>query len=132
MSDQGVQTGHYVELLESKLVQLIQLLLDQVEIDEDWYLAENSDVATAVRQGALSSAREHYIKSGYFENRMPRPIIVDEVWYLKEYSDVAEAMKYGAFINAQQHFNVNGFKEGRLPSAGWSLVSNTSKLKYAA
>lgn len=122
MSDQGLQGGHYVELLESKLMEILQALLERVDVDEDWYLAYNSDVGAAVERGELRSARDHYIRSGYFENRMPRRISVNENWYLGEYPDVAEAIKAGAFASAQQHFTVNGFKEGRLPSPGWSLL----------
>jgi hypothetical protein len=131
MSDQGGQSGHYVELLESKLKELLQLVLEQAEVDENWYLAENSDVEAAVLRGDLSSARDHYITSGYYENRLPRPVVVDEAWYLAQYPDVAEALKFGAFMNAQQHFNVNGFKEGRLPYAGWSLLGDTRLLAAA-
>lgn len=122
MSDQGAQGGHYVELLESKLQELLRALLERVEVNEDWYLAHNSDVGAAVERGELRSAREHYITSGYFENRMPRRIPVNESWYLGEYPDVAEAIKAGAFASAQQHFTASGFKEGRLPSPGWSLL----------
>lgn len=122
ISDAGAPDGHYVELLESRLLELLHALLNGVSVDEKWYLATYPDVAAAVRTGAMKSAREHYIRAGYFENRLPGPIRVDESWYTAEYPDVSAAIKSGAFKSGQQHFERNGFKEGRLPAAGWSLL----------
>jgi hypothetical protein len=122
ISDAGAPDGHYVELLESRLLELLQMLLNGVNVDEKWYLTKYPDVAEAVQAGDMKSAREHYIRSGYFENRMPGPIRVDEGWYKAEYPDVSAAIKSGAFKNGQQHFERSGFKEGRLPAAGWSLL----------
>jgi hypothetical protein len=122
ISDAGTPDGHYVELLESRLVELLHALLTAVKVDETWYLASYPDVAAAVKAGGLKSARDHYIRSGYFENRLPGPIRVDEGWYMGEYPDVSTAIKSGAFKNGQQHFERSGFKEGRLPAAGWSLL----------
>jgi hypothetical protein len=122
LSDPGTIGGHYVELLESKLSELLQALLARVKVDEKWYLATYSDVAEAVKSGGFESAREHYIRSGYFENRLPEKIKVNEDWYLNEYPDVQAAIKSGAFKNGQQHFEHNGFREGRLPVLGWSLL----------
>lgn len=123
ISNAGTPNGHYVELLESRLMELLQTMLLRVRVDESWYLATYPDVAAAVRKGALKSAREHYIRAGYFENRLPASIMVDEEWYINEYPDVLTAIKSGALSSAQQHFERNGFKEGRLPAAGWSLLS---------
>ncbi len=122
MSDSGAAGGHYVELLESKLHEVLQFLLVQVNVDERWYLSAYGDVADAVRAGELKSAKEHYIKAGFFENRLPRPVTVDEQWYIEEYPDVADAVRAGAFTSARQHFEANGFREGRLPHRGWSLL----------
>jgi hypothetical protein len=104
-------------------VELLQAVLPGVEVDEKWYLATYADVAKAVKSGDIQSAREHYIRAGYFENRLPWAIKVNESWYLSAYSDVSAAIKAGAFKNGQQHFERNGFKEGRLPNEGWSLLS---------
>ncbi len=122
MSDVGPATGHYVELQEAKLFSLIRMLLEMVEVDEAWYLETNSDVAAAVKSGVLTSGRSHYIVSGYFENRLPRPVMVDEQWYLAEYPDVAEAIRSGSVSSAGAHFERSGFLEGRLPRESWSLV----------
>lgn len=127
MSSDGPGNSHYVELLESKFRDILNYLLVQIEVDEDWYLSSYDDVEDAVRAGSLTSGREHYIRAGYFENRLPRPIRVDEEWYLAEYPDVAEAISAGVFISGTQHFERSGFQEGRLPEAGWSLLGTRVK-----
>lgn len=131
MSDGGPHTGHYVELQEAKLMELIRLLLLQVDMDEDWYLRANPDVADAIKAGTLRSAREHYVVAGYFENRLPRPVEVDADWYVAQYSDVADAIKSGAILSARQHFERSGYLQGRLPSPGWSLLSDAPKAPAA-
>lgn len=122
MSSSGGGNSHYVELLEDKFRELLNCMLVNVAVDEDWYLQRYEDVRSAVRSGTLASAREHYVRAGYYENRFPRPIAVDEAWYLSAYPDVAEAIKAGAFLSATEHFERDGFKEGRLPQRGWSLL----------
>ena len=122
MADSGSEIGHYVELREEKLFGLIRAVLEMVEVDEAWYLAANADVAEAVTAGRLASGRAHYIAAGYFENRLPRPVLVDEAWYLAEYPDVAEAIANGAIASATSHFHHSGFLEGRLPHKGWSVL----------
>ncbi len=130
MSASGAGDSHYVELPESKFLDLLQCALLQVEVDETWYLAAYRDVQDAVRAGLVPSARAHYIRAGYFENRFPRPIRVDEAWYLSEYQDVVEAIRAGIFSSAAQHFERDGFREGRLPEPGWSLLG--AKLEVVA
>lgn len=121
-SASGSGSGHYVELLESKFMELLRQMVAQIEVDEGWYCKMYRDVDDAVKSGAMESARAHYINAGYFENRFPRPIKVNEHWYLEEYPDVAMAIEAGAFSSASQHFERDGFREGRLPSENWSLI----------
>jgi hypothetical protein len=117
--------GRYIECLEARLHQLLRPLLKEVDVDEDWYRAFNPDVDKAIAEGIFSSAREHYVTAGYFEDRLPRPIVVDPIWYLKSYPDVAEAIRMGKFTSAQQHFEESGFREGRLASVEWSLRADS-------
>jgi hypothetical protein len=116
--------GRFIEVLESRLRRLLRPILMTVEMDEAWYLKLNDDVDREIKAGNVLSARDHYADAGYFEDRLPRPIVVDEAWYLKTYPDVAEAILTRKSESAQQHFDVNGFKEGRLPFAGWSLLAD--------
>ncbi len=100
------------------LKQLIATLLNAIDVDEDWYLARNPDIAEGVRNGVVKSGKDHFIHNGYFEGRMPFPITVDEDWYLAENPAVAEAIRAGTMASGQQHFEEHGYKEGRRPRAG--------------
>lgn len=58
--------------------QYIQLFFNKVPHDfsEDWYLEFNPDVAEAVKKGAVSSGREHYLLSGKNEGRLyKKPVL---------------------------------------------------------
>lgn len=66
-------------------------------------------------------ARTHYLKFGYFENRMPYEIKIHEDWYRANYKDVEQAVAEKKFPSAQDHFDRIGYLEGRLPFAGFSL-----------
>jgi hypothetical protein len=115
-------TDKKIEVSEQRLQELIRSLLPSVDVNERWYRENNTDVDEAINAGNMASARDHYIVSGYFEDRLPRPIRVDEAWYLNEYPDVREAIRVGTFASAFQHFMVSGYKEGRMPQPGWSLL----------
>jgi hypothetical protein len=111
-----------LEIPEDRFKALLRLLLLSVPVDEPWYLKTNPDVRAAVATGAFSSAREHYVAAGYFEDRWPHPIIVDESWYLAQYPDVKAAIANRGVSSAQDHFNKYGFREGRMPSANWTFL----------
>ena len=97
------------------LIRIIKLLVSGLEVDEDWYLLQYPDVAAAVAEGTIISARQHFVDDGYFEGRLPVAMEVDERWYNKEYPDVAESIRKGDEPSAQAHFLREGYKEGRLP-----------------
>lgn len=122
MSCDDLAEHRYVELSEAKFMGILRLALAHVIVDEAWYLSVYPDVAAAIHAGSFRSARQHYIASGYFEDRLPHVVAVDEAWYNREYPDVAAAVRNGVFASAQQHFEVYGFKEGRLPCQNWSLL----------
>lgn len=96
-------------------VKMLKLLISSVEVDEEWYLRKYEDIAQAIRNGDVASARQHFIDDGYFEGRIPGPLVVDNDWYLSEYPDVAESVRRGDFASAQDHFSQDGYREGRLP-----------------
>jgi hypothetical protein len=123
----GRPGGRYVEVREDTLRQILIPLINEITVDEQWYRRINDDVDAAIRSGEMKTAREHYVRAGYFENRIPRPCPVDETWYLKEYPDVAEAIRSGHFFSAEQHFELAGFGEGRLPHPNWTLSGAKDK-----
>lgn len=100
---------------------LIAALRHKGVFDENYYLAENSDIVDAVRRGAIVSASEHYYISGYFEGRLPKRFIVDERFYLAHNPDVVSGIRNGLIDSAQSHFDDRGYKEGRPPYADFSL-----------
>jgi hypothetical protein len=93
----------------------LRLLLAGIDVDEDWYLAQNPDIAEAIRAGMTESAKRHFVEHGYFEGRLPFHIAVDERWYLLQNPDVAENVRRGVVESAQRHFALDGYREGRLP-----------------
>jgi hypothetical protein len=117
------QSTRFIEISESAFMALLSSALQHVEVDEAWYLGTYQDVAEAFGRGEITSAKEHYTRAGYFEDRLPRDVQVDEEWYQATYPDVREAVEFGRLASGQQHFMENGFREGRLPYAGWSLFS---------
>lgn len=121
----GVSVDHldrYVEVRETQLFGLIRMLLATAEVDEDWYRTTYKDVDEAIKQGSFADGHAHFVRAGYFENRLPRPVVVDEDWYLQTYQDVAAAIRRAHVASASWHFHHIGFAEGRLPSSGWSVL----------
>jgi 3-phytase/alkaline phosphatase D len=43
----------------------------EIEVAEDWYLAQYPDVKEAVRKGLFPSGHDHYYMVGFKEGRLP-------------------------------------------------------------
>ncbi|HTW28665.1 MAG TPA: hypothetical protein VME92_16180, partial [Acetobacteraceae bacterium] len=106
---------HYVAVDRFFLASLMRDRLARIRVDETWYKTFYPDIAAAIAEGVVSSSRDHYIRFGYYEHRMPYPIEVDEEWYLDQYPDVREAIRNDDFQTGQAHFQMAGFREGRFP-----------------
>ncbi len=104
-----------VNLSYENFVTILRTMIQGIEVDEAWYVRTYDDIGNAVKDGAVRSARQHFVDDGYFEGRLPFPIHVDERWYLAENDDVADSIRRGAVDSAQDHFDKNGYREGRLP-----------------
>jgi hypothetical protein len=89
-------------------MQLIRRLIADVPVDERWYPESYPDIADAIQQGVVSSAKAHFVQDGYFEGRAPFPITVDEKYYLANNTDVTDQVRKGDVVSGQQHFNENG------------------------
>ncbi len=105
-----------VSLSYDEFINIIRLMISGIQVDEEWYLNEYRDIAQAIRDGKVASARQHFVDDGYFEGRRPFPMPVDERWYLEQYPDVAESVRKGVVGSGEQHFFEDGYREGRLPS----------------
>jgi hypothetical protein len=104
-----------VNVSYENFVDILRMMIRGVEVDEAWYASTYEDIGNAVRDGVLRSAKRHFVDDGYFEGRLPFPILVDERWYLAENPDVAESIRKGLVDSAQDHFSKDGYREGRLP-----------------
>jgi hypothetical protein len=111
----------YFAIEQHMFFRLMEIALECIDVDEDWYIARNSDVAEAVRNGSISSAAYHYRRFGFYEHRMPYAIEVAEAWYLQSYADVEDGLFRKVYPSAQSHFETVGFREGRLPYPDFSL-----------
>lgn len=104
-----------VSLSYDDFIKIIRLLISGVDVDEGWYLREYGDIARAIGEGKIDSAKQHFLDDGYFEGRRPFSIAVDERWYLRENPDVADSVRKGVVSSGEQHFHEDGYREGRLP-----------------
>lgn len=80
--------------------------------DENFYLAQNPDVAEAVARGKFASGFQHFFKFGQSEGRNPS-ILFDNREYLAQNSDIAEAVAAGNYTSGFQHFIEHGLFEER-------------------
>ncbi|QRE77261.1 hypothetical protein [Methylobacterium aquaticum] len=108
-------------LSKDMLHDILRGALASIEVDEDWYLERHQDVKLSIEAGSIASAKEHFVKYGYFEGKLPYKIPVDEQYYLRENPDVKSAIKSGSINSAAEHFYSAGAYEGRLPSKNFSL-----------
>lgn len=104
-----------VNLSYDNFVKILRMMIKGIEVDEAWYSSAYEDIGSAVKGGVVRSAKQHFVDDGYFEGRLPFPILIDERWYLAENPDVAESIRKGVVESAQDHFNRDGYREGRLP-----------------
>lgn len=103
---------------------LITTMLENIDVDESWYLENNPDVAAAIMAGEVVSCREHFIRAGYFEGRLPGPPPCDEAWYLSQNTDVAAAVRNGDIPNGKTHFVDTGWREGRAGIPEHQTIAN--------
>ena len=104
-----------VNLSYETFVELLRTMIRGIEVNEAWYARTYEDIGKAIRDGAIRSAKQHFVDDGYFEGRLPFPIVVDNSWYLTQNPDVADSIRNGVIASAQDHFDKDGYHEGRLP-----------------
>jgi hypothetical protein len=95
---------------------LLMSLQSQAEFDEDRYLRHNPDVAASIRKGEWATGKQHFAKSGYFEDRGGAGLDVNEVWYGKANADVGRAIKSGDWVSGETHYYTRGMFEWRCPN----------------
>jgi hypothetical protein len=103
-------------IMPKKLFQfLLQCLLAQMEFNEDQYQKSNPDVAEAIKQRGFANGRDHFIATGYFEDRMGGTV-VNETWYLARNPDVAAAKQSGLVESGNTQYRLAGAREWREPN----------------
>ncbi|MBD2041903.1 cadherin-like domain-containing protein [Microcoleus sp. FACHB-672] len=80
--------------------------------DENYYLANNPDVAEAVAKGVYHTGFEHFQDFGLFEGRNPSELF-DNQQYIAANADVAEAIAAGVYQSGFEHFIQHGLFEER-------------------
>jgi hypothetical protein len=97
-------------------------LISKIMLDEQWYLQKYSDVRQAIAKKMVRNAKDHFVRFGYFEHRLPYYIEVQEDWYLEQYTDIRRAIGQREFESGQEHFEASGFREGRMPHPHFELA----------
>ena len=105
-----------VSLAYDDFVKILRMMISGIEVDEEWYLKENEDIAQAIAKGAVGSAKQHFVDDGYFEGRRPFPMPVDERWYLEHNADVAESVRKGVVSGASSISSRMATARGACPS----------------
>ncbi|MGN6470407.1 MAG: hypothetical protein ACTHLC_12580 [Rhizobiaceae bacterium] len=89
-------------------------MLQAASFDEEWYLERYPDIADAVAAGEIASGREHYIRFGYFEGRLPGLNGFNSELYCRIYPDLEHILlQPGSDGRAKAHFVEHGYREGR-------------------
>lgn len=115
------QPTGYIQVEAHFFIDCISGLLQNINVDEAWYIHAYPDVREAIQKGIVPDAKSHYYRFGYFEHRMPYHIAVDEPWYQAQYPDVRAAIVDRHFVSGQAHFDLQGYREGRVPYANFRL-----------
>ena len=64
-------TSDYVAVDEFFFSELLRPLIDRIVLDEQWYLKKYPDVKMAIAKKLVKSAKDHFVRFGYFEHRLP-------------------------------------------------------------
>ncbi|MGH8601715.1 MAG: hypothetical protein ACREXR_02710 [Gammaproteobacteria bacterium] len=129
-SREDIQGETEIQIPVTLLKFLLTVVVENGVFNEAGYLAENPDVASAVKSKKIASGRQHYLSVGFFEGRRGALPEVDESWYRKTYADVATAIRSGRLGSAKQHFNMVGAEEFRAPSREFMAESFNWKVAF--
>jgi hypothetical protein len=115
-------TSDYIAIDQYFFNECLRPFIHRIQFDEQWYLQKYPDVRQAITKRVVKDAKEHFLRFGYFEHRLPYRIEVQEDWYLEQYPDIKKAIKQREFKSGQEHFEASGFREGRIPYPNFDLV----------
>ncbi len=115
-SRKDIQDKTEIKIPVAFLKFLLTVAVQHGDFNEADYLAENPDVANALRSKKIASGKEHYLSVGFLEGRRGALPAVDEAWYRKVNTDVAAAIRAGKLSSGGEHFKLIGAEEFRAPS----------------
>lgn len=84
--------------------------------DPGYYVAFNDDVTSAIREGTVQNALEHFLRFGIFRDTPFSPDF-DAGYYAQRYPEILEAVRAGTVPSLSWHFVFMGLKERRQPNA---------------
>jgi hypothetical protein len=116
----------YLAIEKHFLTEIMGFYIEKIRFDDFWYMNQYPDVIEGIASGDIDGPKDHYLRYGYFEGRLPYEIIVDEPWYLSTYPDIPEAIKNKVVSSGQDHFIRTGYREGRLPFEGFRFETAES------
>ncbi len=106
----------HVEIERSDFLDVVRAILRSVQVDEAWYCKAYPEADAAIRSAEVSSAAEHYARTGYFQGFFPTAVAVDEDWYTSRYAHVRTGLQNGVATSALDHFTRIGYAEGCRPA----------------
>lgn len=86
--------------------------LSNALFNANYYLQNNPDVLAAIAKGQFTSALDHFIKFGQYENRSPN-LVFNGAQYLVDNLDTAAAVGSKQLTSAWAHFTTYGIAELR-------------------
>ena len=93
---------------------ILELWAKSADFDEKFYMSYYPDVADAVKSGLVSNARNHFIKYGYCEGRLPNLRGFKPGNYLKANNEILNDLgRNPSKKKLIDHYVYVGFKEGR-------------------
>jgi hypothetical protein len=110
----GVKTDAGTYYPQEVVDRLFEVIARSIPVDEGFYLASNPDIDEALKAGDISSAAQHFVEHGFYEDRLPCSVLINEDDYLARYPDVAAGIEDGSLASATDHWIRYGRFEGRL------------------
>jgi hypothetical protein len=110
----GVKTDAGTYYPQEVVDRLFEVIARSIPVDEGFYLASNPDINDALKAGDISSAAQHFVEHGFYEDRLPCSVLINEDDYLARYPDVAAGIEDGSLASATDHWIRYGRFEGRV------------------
>jgi hypothetical protein len=108
------------------LRRLMQEFARHQPFDPEYYGESNPDIEAARLAGHISDLHEHFIRSGFFEGRLPAEPPFDPVWYAAHYTDLAATIPAHDVKALRNHFLSAGLAEGRAGTEASLMASQTA------